>query len=423
MADDRARHPVCVLILYGPGDDKKDFRVFDFCFNFDFFNENPDGIEGSGGVPLGTRLFQSRVQLLGHLQSLANTQGEGQLLESVTDQLFGEVAAMNQDNFIVRMHLEPVEKFQKREAWGKLSEGDRNLLSTEVAGLPSELETDEIESRLFDLLALKMQLAHVEETPNIFEASRQRVVDLAMLLEEKSAVPAVRAQLEYLARIQEPGFWENIDLPALEDMRLRLRGLLPLLEKQSRKIVYTDFKDEIGAITDIEVLDMPRMTGAQYEKKVKEYLKNHLDDKVIKRLRTNERLSADDLERLEEILISIGENDGQELLKGLLDRVEAPSLPYFVKSLVGMDRAAAQATFSEYLADRSLTPQQMRFVEMVIDQLTSRGVIEAASLYEAPFSNLHAGGPDELFAGHDSVIEGIFEKLRQVKNAVVGLAG
>jgi type I restriction enzyme R subunit len=406
-----------------PGDDKKDFRVFDFCFNFDFFNENPDGIEGSGGVPLGTRLFQSRVQLLGHLQSLANTQGEGKLLESVTDQLFGEVAAMNQDNFIVRMHLEPVEKFQKREAWGKLSEGDRNLLSTEVAGLPSELETDEIESRLFDLLALKMQLAHVEETPNIFEASRQRVVDLAMLLEEKSTVPAVRAQLEYLARLQEPGFWENIDLPSLEDMRLRLRGLLPLLEKQSRKIVYTDFKDEIGAITDIEVLDMPRMTGAQYEKKLKEYLKNHLDDEVIKRLRTNERLSADDLERLEEILISIGENDGQELLKGLLDRVEAPSLPYFVKSLVGMDRAAAQATFSEYLADRSLTPQQMRFVEMVIDQLTSRGVIEAASLYEAPFSNLHAGGPDELFAGHDSVIEGIFEKLRQVKNAVVGLAG
>ena len=31
-------------------------------------------------------------------------------------------------------------------------------------------------------------------------------------------MPAVRAQLEYLARLQEPGFWENIDLPALEDM-------------------------------------------------------------------------------------------------------------------------------------------------------------------------------------------------------------
>jgi len=30
--------------LFGPDEDKQDFRVFDFCFNFDFFKENPDGI-------------------------------------------------------------------------------------------------------------------------------------------------------------------------------------------------------------------------------------------------------------------------------------------------------------------------------------------------------------------------------------------
>ena len=38
-------------------------------------------------------------------------------------------------------------------------------------------------------------------------------------------------------------------------------------------------------------------------------------------------------------------------------RREAPSLPYFVRGLVGMDRAAAQAAFSGFLNDRSLTPQ------------------------------------------------------------------
>ena len=36
--------------LFGPDDDKQDFRVFDFCFNFDFFREHPKGIETSGGV-------------------------------------------------------------------------------------------------------------------------------------------------------------------------------------------------------------------------------------------------------------------------------------------------------------------------------------------------------------------------------------
>ena len=65
----------------------------------------------------------------------------------------------------------------------------------------------------------------------------------------------------------------------------------------------------------------------------------------------------------------------------------------------------------------------MRFIELVIDQLTARGVIEAAALYEPPFSDLHAGGPDELFAGHESVIEGIFEKLRAVRNNVLAMAG
>ena len=54
--------------LFGPEDDKQDFRVFDFCFNFDFFRENPQGIETGGAMPLGARLFRSRVQLLTHVQ-------------------------------------------------------------------------------------------------------------------------------------------------------------------------------------------------------------------------------------------------------------------------------------------------------------------------------------------------------------------
>jgi type I restriction enzyme R subunit len=87
-----------------------------------------------------------------------------------------------------------------------------------------------------------------------------------------------------------------------------------------------------------------------------------------------------------------------------------------------MDRAAAQAAFSRFLDDRSLTSHQIRFIEMVIDQLTARGVMEASALYESPFSNLHAGGPEAVFAGRENVIEGIFEMLAvlQPHGAAVG---
>ena len=55
---------------------------------------------------------------------------------------------------------------------------------------------------------------------------------------------------------------------------------------------------------------------------------------------------------------------------------------------------------------------------VVIDQLTARGVMDASALYESPFSNLDAGGPDALFDGRERVIEGIFGKLREVSSGL-----
>ena len=409
--------------LFGPGMDKHDFRVFDFCFNFDFFREQPEGIEVSGGVPLGARLFRSRVRLLTNVHATPDLDPEGALTESLTTELHREVAAMNRENFIVRMQLEAVERFQQRESWDQLAASDVEVLQNKVAGLPSEIESEDIESRLFDLTALKMQLALAEGDTGTFEQTRRRVVEIAMLLEEKSAIPAVKAQLAYLTSVQESAFWEGIALNGLEELRMRLRGLVPFLDKKTRKIVYTDFQDEITGVREDADDYLPKMTGIQYEKKVQEYLKGHLDHIVIHRPRTNQPLTATDLQGLEQTLVEIGEDDGETLLSGLLARNDAPSLAHFVRSMVGMDRAAAQEVFSEYLSNRTLTPPQIRFIEMVIDQLTARGVMEPSALYEAPFSSVHADGPEALFSGKSNVIEGIFEKLNALQSEVLSDAG
>ena len=360
--------------LFGPQEDKRDFRVFDFCFNFDFFRENPAGIEASGGFPLSTRLFRARVQLVGHIQQNTPLDPEGTLQKTLTTSLYNEVAAMNRENFIVRMHLEAVERFQDRKAWEALSEADRELLQREVATLPTELATDDIEARLFDLTALRMQLALIENDVTALEQQRRKVVEIAMLLEDKTAIPAVKAQLGYLAALQDATFWEGLTLGQLEEMRLRLRDLVPFLDRKHRDTVYTDFQDEVLGVREEQEIYMPKMTGLQYEKKVKDYLRSHLDHLVIHRLRSNQPLTETDLRGLEQTLAEIGEEEGPALLSNLLERSGAPSLIWFVRSLVGMDRAAAQSAFSQFLNDRSLTEPQIRFVEMVIDQLTARGV-------------------------------------------------
>ena len=354
--------------LFGPNDDKRDFRIFDFCFNFDFFRECPDGRETRVVVPLGTRLFRYRLQLLDHVQRSPDLAPDAKLAGSLSTELHREVAAMNRENFIVRMHLGAVDRFRERKAWEQLSEADRKTLHREVAGLPSEIENDDIESRMFDLTALRMQLAQAEGDQAVVEGYRQRIVEIATLLEEKTTIPAVKAQLAYLASIQESGFWEEIDLDGLEDLRLRLRGLVRFLDKNKRKIVFTDFQDEITGVRPEEFDLMPKMTGALYEKKVKSYLDNHLNHIVIHRLRTNQPLTNADLKGLESTLVEIGEGDGKMLLSGLLARSEAPSLAHFVRSLVGMDRSAGQGA--------CLTSRQPVFISrccrLVSDQLLIR---------------------------------------------------
>ena len=318
---------------------------------------------------------------------------------------------MNRENFIVRMHLAAMDRFQQRDVWDQLSEADREALELEVAGLPSEITTDDIQARHFDLTALRMQLAHAEDNAALFEKGRRRVVEIAMLLEEKKAIPAVAAHLAYIISLQERAFWEGSDLAMLEEMRLCLRELVPLLDKNKRNIVYTDFKDEVLGVREEAVIYMPNMTGVQYAKNVEEYLHSHLDDPVIQRLRTNEPFTPTDREALEKTLIAIGEEEGAILLANLLKQRGALSLAHYVLSCVGMDRAAARAACAHFLNEPSLTELQISFIEMVIEQLSARGFLDASALYESPFSDLHGRGPEELFLGQEKVIDGLFETL------------
>ena len=405
--------------LFGPDEDKKDFRIFDFCFNFAFFKENPNGIEGSRGVSLGARIFRSRVQLLGAVQADPTLDtSDGALNAKLANTLHGEVASMNRENFIVRMYLGSVEPFLDRGKWNTLTEEDRETLQKDVATLPTETENDEIEARQFDMALLGMQLAHVKADTSAFEQRRGRVVEIAMLLEEKTTIPVVKAQLAYLAAIQETTFWEGIDLPQLEELRERLRGLVQFLDKKKRKIVYTNFEDEIVGTTNEDPINVPKMTGPQYAKKVEAYLKSHYDHIAIQKLRQNEPLTPTDLESLETVLVEIGEGEGEKLLNGLLEQNESQSLTHFVRKLVGMDRATAVNAFAKFLADKSLSPAQNRFIELIIDQLSVQGVIPPEALYEPPFTDLNTGGPDAVFAGMDNLIEDLFSALEQTQQTL-----
>lgn len=297
--------------LFAPGVHKREFAIFDFCGNFEYFNENPRGALGGVAEPLGKRLFKARLDLLALLASksvrepgdLAETSGQYdtfvELRTDLTNELHDEVAAMNQDNFIVRTELEYVTRFAERGVWNALDEAALGDLRSHVAGLPSERAAEHITAKLFDLLCLNLQLALLRSTSD-FISDRDKVVELASQLEVMDSIPAVHAELALLQEVQTEEYWQDIRLPMLEQLRRRMRELIKFIERRPSNPVYSVLSDEIGKATVVNLKDFN--TGInleQYRKKVEAYIRANENHVAIAKLKFNRPLTPSDLNELE----------------------------------------------------------------------------------------------------------------------------
>lgn len=391
--------------LFGPGEDKQNFYIFDFCQNLEFFSQNPEVSDGMAAEPLGTRLFRARLQMIAELdaklgtavhETVASYGGElteEQLRAETADFLHRTVAAMRLDNFVVRPQRRYVEKFADSKAWKIPSVEDLHELSSKVAGLPSELTDEDEEAKRFDMLVLRAQLSILQAGPD-FTGLKEKIQAIANALEELTDIPAIKAAWVLIQAVVSDEWWVDVTAPMLEIVRRKLRALIKLIPKGQKRIVYANFEDEIG---EGQTIELPQVTAGlnmvKFREKARVFLREHESHLSLQRLRRNQPLTPSDLEELEKMLVEAGGS------KALIDaaRAENHGLGLFIRSLVGLDREAAKHQFSELIDGTTTTPNQIEFINLIVEELTSNGIMGPERLFQSPFTDLNAQGPIAIF--------------------------
>jgi len=75
--------------------------------------------------------------------------------------------------------------------------------------------------------------------------------------------------------------------------------------------------------------------------------------------------------------------------------------------------ATGMRAFTEFLEGRRLSGNQLQFLDLVIDHLTARGVMDPKLLYESPFTNFDSMGVEGVFE-HADVLR-LIQVLRDVE--------
>ena len=367
--------------IYGPGQDKEFFYIFDWCRNFEYFDKNPDGNKAKTVPSLTEKIFSLRAKIAFHLQHQQWQEDEfARGLHDETKAVLKEqVAALSDSHISVREKWEVVSHFKNDENWAYISEVDVNTLSTEIAPLLSKNTLDE-SAKKFDVLTMLIELSLLDGETSCVKAV-QNVQTIAEKLQEKATLPQVQAKMGTIKEVLSEVAWQNVSLNWLEKVRKDLRDLVKFLMGGDNKWFSVDIEDTISDEGTIDGIT-PRVT---YKQSVLDFLSQNRNLPVLQKIYDMEQLTKADVDELERILWQeLGsKEDYNRFTSGMPC---GSNVAIFIRSILGVDRKNAVRMFSEFISGNELNADQEDFLMTIISYVCENGdITKEIVVNEAPF--------------------------------------
>ena len=389
------------------GKDKKLFYIFDFCSNFEFFRVKKKGKEAVNVMPIQGAIFQRRFEIAYKLQSLTDRDDRVNFfLEKLISDMSSEVQRLsrdNRDNFIVKQHLRYLDKYSDEVNYQNITFPDVNIVKEEVSPYIMA-DGDEPSALRFDALIYGLELAHVAGKND--ERAKRDLIKRANALSRLTGkhIDEIDCRKEIIDKVLSDSYVDGAGIIEFEEIRTGLRDIMNFI-KSTVQTYDTNFDDDILS-TDWHESELENDDLKNYKAKAEFYIKQHQDNIVIAKLKTNKPLTTGDVKALEDILWNeIGTRKDYE------GEIGDKPLGEFVREIVGLDMNAAKEAFSEYLNETNYDSRQIYFVNQIVEYVVHNGMIKDMSvLMESPFTD--RGSITDIF--NASVWMGIKKVIDQI---------
>ena len=388
--------------LFGTGQHKTIFRIFDHWGNFERFEAGYRPAEPTQSKSLLQLVFEERLLLA----QAALQKSEISVFDIAIDLIATDIEALPEESIAVR------EKWKEKRALAQpatlktFAPATVERLRQDIAPL---MQWRNIRGRAdaysLDLLIARIQNAVLRKSPQVADLKIDLMDRLAAL---QMHLNPVREKAEVIRRVKSDEFWNGITVQTLEEVRGPLREIMHHRQRGSGQPLLAKVIDVTEA--DSQILFNRRSASLKavdmraYHQIVEAELKKHFDtNPTLKKIRAGEPVSEANLNALVSLILTQSPNASRDVLAEFFSATAEP-LQFAIRSIIGMDASAIQAKFAEFARKHpTLSAKQTRFLALLQNHIARFGSITIEKLYEAPFTVVDADGLDGVFEDETEV--------------------
>lgn len=406
--------------LFGQGNHKSHFLIFDHWKNFEFFDQKYEPAEPKQAKSLPQIVFENRIKLA----ELAVT-ADPETFEMAIELIAKDIADLPSSTIAVKEKWKEIKTVGNPDRLQQFDAATKRMLLNEIAPLMQWRNIGGNEAaHKFDLLVCRLQMEHLKKSSSFVDLKDElqgQLNDLRMNLSQVKAV----APLVIETRTAE--FWKGVTVQKLEDVREKLRGVMQFRQGSATtgslppKVINIE-EDPSLIEQKRHVVKLEGLQLAAYRNRVEKVLRELFEtNETLKRIKIGQPVTESDLEVLTSLVLT------QDPMLNLHDLVDyypdcAGHLDLAIRSIIGLDAAAVNKRFTAFVQQHpTLNSGQIQFLDMLKNHIAKYGSIEIGRLYEAPFTSVHTDSIDGLFHDEKEVTE-IIDIIMQFQPTTEGIS-